>query len=1183
MVVYMENSVTTPSKSSLAIGIIGLAAAYAVTGKLSLLLAIPPGYATAIWPPSGIALAAVLLYGYRIWPGVMLGSFLVNIWTGFDASSGSAVLASLVVPVGIGGGAALQALVGAYVVRRFAGFPNPLANEREVFSFLFWGGPASCLVNAIIGCSILLVAGKLPASSFPANAGTWWIGDTIGVMVFAPLVLTWALHPREMWKPRRLSVTLPVAVAFALTIAAVHFGATWERRQLVLQFERQAATVAGALEKGLLANVAILHSLESFFAASTHIDRGEFRAFVNRSLAEHRSLHALSWNPRVLNKERPDHESATRREGFADFQITERDAEGKLTRAAERPDYISVHYIEPFEGNERAFGYDVASNPTRRKALDLARDTGKPVATARITLVQETGKQFGILVFMPVYRNGLPHNTLDERRQNLAGYMVGVFRGGDLVNTALAGLEQEGLVYRLHDESARADKQFLFENRPEGHGISVLEEKGIFGGSEPIGTNFPIAVGERQWRLQIVPSQEYVAQHRPGNAWLVLIAGMLLTSMVGSFVLVVSGRNEQLRGLVDERTHDLAHSEKQVRAIVDNAIDGILTITEQGIIQSANPATEAIFGCSREEIIGENVSILTPEPHRSAHDSYIANYLETGEAKIIGIGREVEGLRKDGTNVSLELSISEFVIGDEHLFLGIVRDITERKEMDRLKSEFVSTVSHELRTPLTSIKGSLGLVVGGALGAVPEKAQGMVDVAHKNTERLINLVNDILDMEKLQSGRMEFDFQVLDFSGLVTEAVETNKGFAEQHGVTFALAELAPELMVRGDGDRLTQVVANLLSNAAKFSPEGGEVEILVARRDGMARVSISDHGPGIPEKFRDRIFERFAQADASDTRQKGGSGLGLNISKSIVEKHGGTIGFDTKVGAGSTFYFDLPVQGEPKEKEIPAIAPRVITGDDIRVLICEDDPDVSRILSMMFEEAGFCADIANDAEEAVRMLGRARYDAMTVDIMLPGKDGLSLVHELRCKEETKDLPVVVVSAKAVESRRKESATPLGVIDWVEKPLDKDRLLGAIDRATRNAPGSSKPRVLYLEDDPDLTRITTALLDDSVEVTSVGTLAEARSRLRSERFALVILDIGLPDGSGLDLLDDIHRDEISPVPVIILSAQEVGLSVAKRVEAALVKSRTTNEKLVETVKSLIPLRDATHDDQEVSS
>jgi two-component system, NarL family, sensor histidine kinase EvgS len=239
---------------------------------------------------------------------------------------------------------------------------------------------------------------------------------------------------------------------------------------------------------------------------------------------------------------------------------------------------------------------------------------------------------------------------------------------------------------------------------------------------------------------------------------------------------------------------------------------------------------------------------------------------------------------------------------------GTRSDITERKKLESMKNEFVSTVSHELRTPLTSIKGSLGLISDGKLGAMPQKATGMIEIAYRNTDRLINLVNDILDMEKIESGSLEFNFQKLNLTELVADAVETNKGYADEYGVAFVLADLGPKITVEGDANRLVQVIANLLSNAAKFSPKGRDVGISVSRQGQIARVTVSDHGSGIPEQYREQIFGRFTQVDSSDSREKGGTGLGLNISKSIIEKHNGKIDFDSEVDVGSTFFFTLPV-----------------------------------------------------------------------------------------------------------------------------------------------------------------------------------------------------------------------------------------------------------------------------------
>ena len=212
--------------------------------------------------------------------------------------------------------------------------------------------------------------------------------------------------------------------------------------------------------------------------------------------------------------------------------------------------------------------------------------------------------------------------------------------------------------------------------------------------------------------------------------------------------------------------------------------------------------------------------MLAAEPYRSAPDRYLANYLTTGERKIIGAGREVEGVRKNGQHFPMDLAVSEVHLGDERMFVGVVRDITERKEMDRMKDEFISTVSHELRTPLMSIRGSPGLIAGGAIGKVSKNVRELIDMAEKNTERLMNLVNDILDMEKIESGSMEFRFSSLDLKALVEQAIEANHGYAEEHGVEFVLVPSETGLLVRGDGDRLIQVLANFLSTAAKFLSE---------------------------------------------------------------------------------------------------------------------------------------------------------------------------------------------------------------------------------------------------------------------------------------------------------------------------------------------------------------------------
>jgi signal transduction histidine kinase len=245
--------------------------------------------------------------------------------------------------------------------------------------------------------------------------------------------------------------------------------------------------------------------------------------------------------------------------------------------------------------------------------------------------------------------------------------------------------------------------------------------------------------------------------------------------------------------------------------------------------------------------------------------------------------------------------------GSESEWVGFVLDLREQRRIDKLKSEFISVVSHELRTPLTSIKGSLGLLEGGIAGELPAKALHLIKIAHKNSQRLVSLVNDILDMEKLASGKMTLHLQKLNLVSLAVQSVEANASYAAGFKVRYQMGDHPEQALVMGDADRLMQVFANLLSNAAKFSPTGGQVDLRIIENECAYRVEVEDHGSGIPLEFRERIFGKFAQADGTSTRQLEGAGLGLNITKSLIENMGGDIGFTSEEGVSTVFWFSLP------------------------------------------------------------------------------------------------------------------------------------------------------------------------------------------------------------------------------------------------------------------------------------
>lgn len=370
---------------------------------------------------------------------------------------------------------------------------------------------------------------------------------------------------------------------------------------------------------------------------------------------------------------------------------------------------------------------------------------------------------------------------------------------------------------------------------------------------------------------------------------------------------------ELLELRVAERTASLKEGAARTQAIIENAVEGIVSIDERGSIESFNPMAEKLFGYQAVEVIGHNINMLMPEPYRSQHDGYIRQYLHGGPAHIIGSVREVVGLRKDGSRFDFELSISEVKLRDRRIFTGFVRDISERKANEKLKEELIANVSHELRTPLTAIRGAIGLLANGAAGELPDQAREMIQITQHNSERLHTLIDDILDIQKLEAGGVALHPQLIALLPLIERNIEENRPYAAQHTAQIVLqSTLPPTTTLVTDPVRLNQVLTNLMSNAAKFSPQDSGITVSLDARDDSVRISVADQGPGVPEDFRPLLFGKFSQADGSATRKRGGTGLGLHISRSLIELMGGRIGYEPGENGGAVFFIELPLSDAP-------------------------------------------------------------------------------------------------------------------------------------------------------------------------------------------------------------------------------------------------------------------------------
>ncbi len=607
---------------------------------------------------------------------------------------------------------------------------------------------------------------------------------------------------------------------------------------------------------------------------------------------------------------------------------------------------------------------------------------------------------------------------------------------------------------------------------------------------------------------------------------------------------------------------ELAQSLSLLQATLESTAEGIIATDLDGKILTYNQKLTELWGVSCHtlelsdrktwwKLIGERIKHpalllqrieeLYQQPELEAHD-----ILELKDGRIFEYH-------------SLPQRLRTRIVGRVWSY----GDITERRKVERLKNEFVSMVSHELRTPLTSIRGSLSLIMGGVIGELPPQVKALVEIAHKNSERLVLLINDILDIEKIESGKMDFHVQPLDLKALIQQALEINRAYGEQFQVNFDLqTTFEDSVKVNVDRDRLIQVMTNLLSNAAKYSPPGETITVQLSQpSETTVQVAVCDRGPGIPVAFRDQIFQRFAQADSSDTRQKGGTGLGLSISKVIIEKLGGTIGFQTQTPGGTTFYFTLP-------QWQPALSTPIIPHKPT-ILICEDDRDIANLLALMLQRGGFATAIAHTATAAkAQLYQNPTYAAMTIDLTLPDQNGIALIRELRDHETFRNLPIIVVSADAQQGRNEFSGSGFSVVDWLDKPIDCQRLLTALRQASVDK-YNHQPRILHVEDDLDVLQVVATILQNLAEIVPAPNLRTAQQELRNQSFDLVILDIELPDGSGLELLPALQKPDQPPIPVAIFSAQDVTKDTASQVAATLVKSRTSNQELLNTIKLLI--------------
>ena len=532
------------------------------------------------------------------------------------------------------------------------------------------------------------------------------------------------------------------------------------------------------------------------------------------------------------------------------------------------------------------------------------------------------------------------------------------------------------------------------------------------------------------------------------NVWTAYQLGRVFTTAYGlrSAYQRLSNENAQTQAQLGEQLDSLLEAHREVQAygrklslFSERAPIAVFEVDARATIMDMNPAAENLFGWGAHEMVGRNIlTMLLGVEDRESTERWWEQFVAEAKPQTTVVER---CLRRDGLALACEWTLTPLV-NDAGELTSIVlqgRDITQQRAAERVRSEFTSTLSHELRTPLTSILGSLQLLRSGALGEVPKEQDEIVEIAERNGKRLLDLINEVLDIEKIESGRLSLAPEPLALDELLRESLRLNQGFADRFQVRLAL-EGASQVMVRADRKRLMQVMTNLLSNAAKFSPPGGSVDVAVSVAGGRVRVDVGDRGPGIPPAFRGRIFGRFAQADSADSRIKGGTGLGLAISKRLIEMMQGRIGFEDRAGGGTRFYFELPVlESAAADAEEPS-----------RVLITEEDAVAAEYLAMVLDKAGYRVDTVADAAGARELLGRWRYAAWLLGSRLrDATDALALIGELRARLD--GTRIIMLAGLRSDQAAVTEPQRHGIVGWLLKNDSREQILDVVARATGGA------------------------------------------------------------------------------------------------------------------------------------
>lgn len=868
-----------------------LAGCYLFLATIGNLLAIPPGYASPIFPAAGFAAAIMLCFGHRAWLGILLGSFFLNLFLTQKLGSNlnTSIFISLFISLGVG----LQAHIAKRLVEKVVKAQwRKMEGVSSIISTLLLAGPVACLVAASIGNLVLYSFGLIRLEELPYSWCNWWVGDSLGVLVFLPICLGVIYRKERIWKGRIKVAFMPIILAILMAASAFIGTSRLENEYVMKEVFEQGESFNHLLQQRFNAHQEAIASLRRLIEVTPEMTTEQFEYFTRMTLLDNTDISALSINAYLEAGQRNDFEMRMRKMlNNPSFQVTERNADGDLISAGSRQDYVAVQFISSLQTNAAALGYDINSESVRREAIRSAMLTGEPAVTAPIQLVQGLKDSLGLLVLHPAFSRYADF----EEESKIFAFAVGVLNINEMVEAATAQTRNPELHYRILDKSSKSD-------------VPVFQTSALptLMGKEYM-LKFDLNFVDRYWQIEVTPSQRYMQQMRSFMPLAVGVGSLLAVAMLQILVLTITGQNSVIRRKVEEQTRELRTKTKvisdrnaQLDAVFQCTPDGMIAFAENGTIKYANPALRNMLELKDERGMEESMldAMLSdwqsPEGNFVGISSYFSEDGVKEKVHILNLNKprklclQVLGIHTGAKNIPRILHF---------------RDVTNELEVQKMKTDFLSHAAHELRTPMTTILGYTELLL--ARDYSKEIRYEMLQTVQRQTSLIVNMINDLLDIARIEANSQpHVHFVEFDLVSLLKEIVDELTFDLKRWPVKLKLQE--HEHTMLGDRQKMRQAIMNVIVNAHKYSPSGGQITLKLETLPSHYLLIIEDSGIGMTADELRHVGEKFWRADISGNTP--GTGLGVAIVREILSLHGGSLSFTSVFGRGTIATMNVPI-----------------------------------------------------------------------------------------------------------------------------------------------------------------------------------------------------------------------------------------------------------------------------------